>query len=50
MAPSWIRYGRLCVQEKSRGLCQESQVSPMVDDYGMEAFIPLMRDEFFRTP
>ena len=31
-------------------LCQESQVSPMVDDYGMEAFIPLMRDEFFRTP
>ena len=31
-------------------LCQESQVSPMVDDYGMEAFIPLMRDEFFRAP
>jgi hypothetical protein len=31
-------------------LCQESQVSPLVDDYGMEVFDPLMRDEFFRAP
>jgi hypothetical protein len=31
-------------------LCQESQVSPLVDDYGMEAFVPLMRDEFFTAP
>ena len=31
-------------------LCQESQVAPMVDDYGMETFAPLMRDEFYRAP
>ena len=31
-------------------LCQESQVAPLIAEYGLDAYAPLMRDEFFRAP
>jgi len=31
-------------------LCQESQVAPLIEEYGLDAYAPLMRDEFFRAP